>query len=277
VGTALRVATIAIVGFSLAAWSSLPGIRIVAIGLVASVFVEAVFVHWVSRATLRAIDEPGVTEESTPPLTMHRLAAFHAPLTATTLVLLSANPIVSAALARAPDAILAMAGYQVSLTLLWMLRTVVFALPEVVITLYRNAESALVLRRFCMTVGIVCSSAMLLVTLTGLDRWFFVRVLAADEATASTAHLALLASALLPLIGAMQSYVRGLLTVFHMTVARLAAVGAGLVTLAIALWVGVAAAWPGVVSAAVAVTVSLAVELWVLVLAWKRRPSERLA
>lgn len=272
VGTALRVATITIVGFSLAAAGTLPGVQIVAIGLVASVFVEAVFVHWVSRDTLRAIGAGAESEGSAPPLSLRRLVAFHAPLTATTLVLLSASPIVSAALARAPDAILAMAGYQVSLTLLWMLRTIVFALPEVVITLYRDAESARMLRRFCILVGGWCTAAMLVVTLTGFDRWFFVRVLATDEPTAATAHIALLVSALLPLIGALQSYVRGVLTVHHMTVARLSAVAVGLVTLGLALWIGVVAEWPGVISAAIAVTVSLAAELWVLVLAWRRRP-----
>jgi len=275
VGTALRVATIAIVGFSLAAAGSLPGVQIVALGLVASVFVEAVFVHWVSRETLRSVGsftEVGGKEESSPRLSLRRLIAFHAPLTATTLVLLSASPIVSAALARAPDAILAMAGFQVSLTLLWMLRTIVFALPEVVITLYRDAESARVLRRFCIVIGAWCTVAMLVVTLSGFDRWFFIHVLATDEPTAATAHVALLASALLPLIGALQSYVRGVLTVHHMTVARLSAVAVGLVTLGLALWIGVTAEWPGVISSAIAVTVSLAAELWVLVEAWRRRP-----
>lgn len=267
----MRVITIGVVGLSLCEATTLPGVQIVAIGLVASVFVEAIFVHWVSRKTTRAVLE-GDDPENAKVLTLHRLIAFHGPLTITTLVLLSANPIVSAALARAPDAILAMAGYQVSLTLLWMLRTVVFALPEVVITLYRDAESALVLKRFCVTVGAICSGLLLFVCLTGLDRWFFVKVLATDEATAGTAHIALLASALLPLIGALQSYVRGLLTVHHLTVARLSAVAVGLATLGAALVFGVWASWPGVVSAAFAVTVSLAAELWILVQAWRRRP-----
>lgn len=272
IGTALRVSTMAGVGLLLFVFAPLDGVMIAAIALVASVFIEAVFVHIVSaRVMRRELAEP-VADDGEPPISMGRLVRFHTPLTITTLLLLSAIPIVSAALARAPDAVLAMAGWQVSLTLMWLLRTVVFALPEVVITLYRDRESARVLRAFCVKVGAVCSAVLILVAVSGLDRWFFTRVLDAQPSVAEVAHIALLGGALLPFIGALQSYVRGMLTAHHLTASRLAAVGVGLVTLVGSLVVGVALGLSGVVNAAIAMTVSLAAELWVLVVAWRRAP-----
>ncbi len=267
-GTAVRMATMAIVAFGLHFVAGMPSITVIAIALVASVAAEAGFTHWASRAVIRtefAFDEPGLL-----PLTQAFLAKFHLPLTATTMVTILSQPLISAALARSPQPILALDSFQVASAIIWLHRTVVFALPEVVITLYRNGQNALQLKRFCVYVGLWTSGLMALCAVTNLDSWIFRVVLGVqNEETIRAAHLCLSMSCLLPLIGALQSYLRGVLAAHHLTVSRLAAILVGLTCMVALLALGVILRWPGVVTASVALTIALIAELAVLAHAWR--------
>lgn len=267
-GTLVRVTAVAISGVLLYRFSSLPGVQIVAIALICSVFSEAMFIHFASRQTVRerfATDEPDDEE----PLRMKRLTKFHLPLTATTMVMFIGGPLVSAALARSPNQVLVLAAWSVCTTLLFLHRTVVFALPEVVITLAKDPDSARALAKFCTRVGLITSGSILIVSLTGLDMLFFIRVLGTEQSIAEMAHVGFIAGAAMPLIGALQSYVRGMLTAKHLTVSRLYAVAVAVSTLAICLLVGVSLKVPGILNAAASLTISMIAEFTVLALAWR--------
>jgi O-antigen/teichoic acid export membrane protein len=121
-----------------------------------------------------------------------------------------------------------------------------------------------------MWVGVVTSSVLLALAITGLDQWFFREVLGASEETIMPAHIAFWIGALLPFIGALQSYVRGILTAHHLTAARLYAVLTSMSCLVLALALGVRFQVPGAVMAPAALTIALTVELGALVFAWKR-------
>jgi hypothetical protein len=267
-GTLVRLSAMSTSALSLYLLTKLPGISIAAIALMCAVLAEAVYVHIASRPAVRLLE----LEETgqSPPLTLRKLMAFHLPLTATTAVMMLGSPIVGAALARAPQSILSLAAWQVAQSLLWLHRTVVFALPEVVITLYRDASSALMLRRFSLSVGLVSSVLVGVVTLLGLDTWFFTVVLQESPKVAAAARIAYLAGAHLPFVGAMQSYVRGMLTAHHLTLARFGAVLVSLGCAAFFLWLTVVVGIAGVVSAAIALTISLIAELAFLIYAWRR-------
>lgn len=269
-GTGLRVAMMGTASLSLFYATDWPGISIAATALVLSVGAEALFVHGVSRKVIRDAYPPTEDTDDAPQLTLASVVKFHVPLTATTMLMLTAGLVVSAALARAPNSVLSLAAWQVASTVLFMHRTVVFALPEVVVALYRDAASAQTLRRFCITVGWVMSASIVLFGVLGIDRWFFSRVLGSKDDTVATAHIAYLVGAGLPLLGALQSYVRGMLTSHHLTVARLQAVLVAMAVLVVSLSVGVALRWPGVVTAGLALTVSMAAELWALTLNWRK-------
>lgn len=267
-GTAIRVCTIALVSSLLYFLSSLPGMTIAAIALVCAVSMEASFVHWATRESIRlhlALPHPEL-----PPVTAKKLVRFHAPLTLTTMVTLSAMPLVFRALGSSDAPVLTLAGYQVAQTLMWLHRTVVFALPEVVITLYKDAATAAKLRRFCVGVGLTMSGLMLGSGLSGLDRLIFARVIGADHAVAEVAHIAFLAASATPLLGALQSYIRGMLTAHHLTVARLYAIGVGVTVLVGGLSAGVRLHVPGVIAAGVALSLSMVAELGVLAWFWNR-------
>jgi hypothetical protein len=187
-------------------------------------------------------------------------------------------PVVSTALSHAHDPVGQLAGYQVAFTLVWLMRTTVYALPEVVITLYRNTESSRALRLFCVRLGFLTSGTMAVIWLAGLDQLFYVHVLHASPSVIPIAHLAFIAAVLTPFVGACQSYVRGMLTAHHLTVSRLLAVGIAMAALVGTLLLSELFGVNGVLAAGVCMTLALLAELVVLVVAWKRRPlSERAA
>lgn len=275
VGTGIRVATIATTGFTLYATTELRGVIVAAIALILSVAAEAAFIQWVGREAVSSIER---TTTDDPRLGWRDLAGFHFPLTAATMFGMTTTPIISAALAKTPQPVLAMASWQVAISLLWLMRTVTFALPEVVISLYRDEPSRRELRQFCLRVGAVCLGTMAVIVAMGLDSLFFRHVLRADPETVAAAHLAMACGIALPLVNAATSYVRGMLTAHRLTMARLWSIGGAIASLALSLAIGVMLQVPGPVVPALALTVAQLVELGILALFWKRsefHPSNR--
>jgi len=274
VGTAIRVVTMAGSAFALYVFVQWPASAIVATALVCSVAAEALFIHAASRAPIRettlAPESPRESVVSHQVASLGKLAAFHFPLTATTMVMMLQFPVIAAALGRSPDKVLSLASWQVAVALLFLLRTVVFALPEAVIALYHDEATARVLRGFCAWVGAAMSALLFALALSGIDQAFFRSVLRADAAVSSMAHVAVLVGAATPFLGAVQSYLRGMLTAHHQTAARLWSILAGMSSLIAMLMAGLAAGWMGVVNASVAMTVSMTVELVVLAAFWAR-------
>ena len=269
-GTFVRVSAMTVTAVLLYFLTGLRGVEIAAISLMASVASEAVYIHIAAASIVRNRLDLAVDSPSDVPLTMRKLFSFHAPLTATTTVMMLGSPLVAWALAKAASPELVLAGWQVSSTLAWLCRTVVFALPEVVITLYRDEQSADKLRRFCIGVGLFTSGALVLLAASRLDVLFFTGVLKASPSVAEVAHTAFFAVAALPLIGALQSYVRGMLTAHHLTVARFTAVMVAMAALALFLFFTIAIGLAGVVSAAMALTAAMLAELLVLAASFRR-------
>lgn len=269
VGTAIRVSTILSVGFGLYWSTSLSGILIVAIALICSVGNEALFMQWASRSTIR--ERYSLVSSSGDSLSLGRLARFHFPLTMSTMVTLTSMPIIGAALAHSPDAVIAMASWQVASSVLFLPRAITYALLEVVISLVDRPGAHRALREFCLKVGLVGSGFVLFAGVLGWDKFIFHEILGAKSNIAELAHIAFLAAALVPLTNAVMSNVRGLLTAAHLTIARLTAIGVSTGVLVGMLILGVALKWSGVVTAAVALTVSQFAELGTLWICWVRR------
>lgn len=241
---------------------------IVTIALVVSVAVEAGFVHLVSRPIVRELPESAPTPKD---LSTRSLVKFHAPLTGTTMVMLIGGPLVSAALSRATNPVDVLAGWQVAMVVTFLHRTIVFALPEVVITLAKDGQSVAALRKFCVTVGCFASGSMVLMAATGGDAAFFRGPLHAEAGPAHQAHLAYLAAIGLPIVGAIQSYLRGMLTKEHLTTARLVAILIGIGTLVAGLGLIVTLKMVNVVTASIALQVAMLIELGTLAWFWKHR------
>lgn len=269
IGTAIRMATMFTVALALFYMAEISSVTLVSIALLASVAAEAGFAHIASRHVIRTHLSPQEVEAPSL-LTQRFLARFHLPLTATTVVTILSQPLVSAAISRSPESTIALGAFGVASSIIWLYRTIVFALPEVVITLYQSGNADAKLRRFCLLIGLGTSGAMALSAATRLDSWIFRHVLGTtDPRTLQMAHLCFVLSCFLPLLGALQSYLRGVLAAHHLTVSRLAAIMVALACGVSILILGVAMKWQGVVTASLALTVAQVAELVVLARAWQ--------
>ncbi|MEZ0326165.1 MAG: hypothetical protein ACAH95_09675 [Fimbriimonas sp.] len=267
-GTLSRIVTISTTAYLLHVNTNWSGVVIAACALMLSVAIETLFIHIVSRPTVHDLRRKEPIEGE--PLTMHRLMAFHFPLTATTMVKLLVFPIIGAGLARVNDPVLATAAYQFAGTIIFLHRALGFCLPEVVIALYKDEASRAALRRFSLGVAIGTMSSMLILSITGADRVIFEDILGAKRNISDLAHLVFFLSCAVPFLDAVQSYIRGVLTAHHLTVSRLLAVGVSVSSLMLVVSLGVSLHWSGPVLAAVSLTVALAAEFAVLAFSWAR-------
>ncbi|HXH62157.1 MAG TPA: hypothetical protein VNI20_12460, partial [Fimbriimonadaceae bacterium] len=211
IGTSVRV--ISIVGFCLGLyeWTSIPGLTVAAIAMVAGVSCETLFIHLVSRPTIRRCLDPMVGTDEDKGLPMNELWHFHYPLTLATMTMILSMPLISAALARSPDSVRMLAAWGLAQGTMFLFRSVTFALPETVVALYRDTETRARLSEFCTRVGIVCGIAVLLAYFSGAANWFFRVVLDGKPEIVVLSALALLVTVLVPVVNARGALFRGLL------------------------------------------------------------------
>lgn len=268
-GTLLRLLGSAGVATLLALTGRVPGVAVGTVGLTFGVLVEALYAHLAARPLVAKRFGPGVAATA-PDLTYGELARFHAPLAASTLLFLLAQPLVAAALARLPNPEAILAAWPVAAGLLFILRSPALALPEVIITLIDEKGSRPALRQFSLRLGIVCTALLALVSFTPLAHFYFRTLIGVNEDLARMAVVGGQVGVLLPFIIGWQSWFRGQLTARRAPSALTLAMMANMLSMAVLLIGGVLLKAPGVALAAVALTTSTAVETLILGLALRR-------
>jgi Na+-driven multidrug efflux pump len=280
IGTLIRVIAVAIVGFGLV-WLApgMGGLQVAAWSLLASVFSETLFIHFVSRRVVTPLLAGELEDdEAGPAPTLGKVFRFHMPLTASTFLMICTMPLVTFALARLPDPVMSMAAWQVALGFGWLFRSATFALPEVVIALYRRPEREPELRRFCLTAGAVLTGLLVVFALSGLDKIIFVQLMNVEPSVAEAASFALLLSAPMSFFSAQMALSRGLLTAMHATTPRLWAIAGGLSTLAVGLFLCIQLNLPAILSVSLVLIAAISVEASILHVCWvKRRTRAALA
>lgn len=262
-GTLVRIIAMIGVGYPLV-FSPMHPLAVIGIAMSAAVFAEAVYVHVVSRPVVRRLP----SGDGDPEPALSGLFKFHLPLTAATMLMLTAPLFVSRGLTSSSTPVLDMAAWQTASTVIWLFRTITFALPEALISVHRRGSEP-VLLRYCLFVGGSLTVLMLIFHFTQLDILTFLGLFRSDPDVAERAALAMLVCAALPALNSVMSFYRAMLTKQHVTSARLLAIGTSLVSLLAALALGSALRMPGVVVAAFALTVAHVVEMITLALAWK--------
>lgn len=258
-GTAIRlVAAIATVTlFTLR--GHLPGAQVGAWALMAGVLVEAVATTLFALPLVRSRITDH-TDDSTPPLTQARIWRFHAPLAATTVLTLLAQPMTSAALARLPGSKETLAAWPVAFLLLLILRGWGLALQEITVAHARDAAARPALRKFAWLVGGVTSLAAVAIVGTPLIFLYLGSVLHLPPDLHESARLGVAVGLLMPLITSLGSWARGLLVAGGATDAVYQGMGINLATHGALLVAGVWLHLPGMWVAAGAFSAAAAAE-----------------
>jgi hypothetical protein len=262
-GTAIRLTSAVAVAFALAAWGRLPGVEVGACVVMVAVAVEAVattvFVRPIVKRDL--LPRAPIGE----PLTQRSILQFHAPLAATTLLTLLAQPMTSAALARLAAPQSTLAAWPVTFMVLLVIRGWGLALQEITVAQARDPQAQPVLWRFAWMVGGVSSGAVLLLAATPLLHLYYTGVLHLPATLQPYATLGVAACLPLPLFTALGSWARGVLVARGESRAAYRGMGVNLATHAGLLGLGVAFQLPGMWVAAIAFCSAAATETLFLI------------
>jgi len=209
VGTMIRLAANVValtVGYL--ARESVPGIAVGAAAVACGVVAEAVFIGIVVRPVLRERVRPAAPAE---PLRWGAFIAFYTPLALTSLLMLSAGPMVSAAVSRLPRALDSLAVWPVINGLGFTMRSLGLAFNEVVVALLDEPGARRTLRRFAWWLAGATSAALFLIALTPLAKLYFRTLASLSPELSELAASAILIAALMPGFGALQSWSQGIL------------------------------------------------------------------
>ncbi|MBP1701137.1 MAG: hypothetical protein H6Q38_244 [Chloroflexi bacterium] len=237
VGTVIRLGAdllVLAVGYAI---GTIPGIVVATSAVAAGVMCEALYVGLVVRPVRQGPlkDAPAVT----PPLTWQAFRKFYVPLATTSLLMLLANPIGSAAISRMPQALNSLAVWPVVTGLIFMLRSLGIAYNEVVVALLDEPHSSLSLQRFAWILSIINTLILFLVAATPLSILWFGRISGLPPELAEMARIGLLFALPLPALSVMQSWYQGMILFGRQTRGITESVGIYLLTSALILGAGV--------------------------------------
>ncbi|MCJ7659111.1 MAG: hypothetical protein MUO67_08175, partial [Anaerolineales bacterium] len=237
IGTGIRLATDVIVLVGGYLIGSIPGVVIASAAIAAGVVSEAVYTGVVVRPVV--INELKQAETVKPPLTRRAFLDFYIPLAMTSLIILLANPIGSAALSRMPQPLISLAVWPVVGGLVFLFRSLGIAYNEVVVALLDKPHSSYNLRRYTVLLSGAATSLLLIIVLTPLSTIWFERVLALSPELSELAQTGLLIALPLPALSVWQSWYQGAILHSRRTRGITESVVIYLVTSAIVLGSGV--------------------------------------
>jgi progressive ankylosis protein len=258
-GTLLRMSGTVFAAVVLARWGKLPGVQVAAYGIMIGLLIEAVATTLFCAPIIRNVVLQ--QSESARPLRQSEILRFHAPLAATTLLSLLLQPIMGAALAYLPYREATLAAWPVVFMILLILRGFGFTLQEVTVARVKedpNSEKPLL--RFALYVGWITSAAAGLLALTPLLDLYLGKILHLPPHLWDYARTGVLWGALTPILSAFSAWGRGVLVAQNKTSIVYRAMLVSMLALGVSLSVALLLRLPGMVSASVAFTLSLAAE-----------------
>jgi len=214
VGTLLRVicnASILAIGLSLGTFS---GIVVGTTGFTVGVTVEMAYIAWRARGVVH-----GPLASATPvePLGRRRFLAFYAPLALSPMLMLIVQPLGAFAMNRMPDSLNSLAAWSPVWGLVFIPRSIGFALNEVVVALLGRPGAVQALRRFALILATSTVAFLVLFSATPLAELWFRRV---SDLPPELVHMSVIAVALgclMPGYQAAQSWFQGALVHEHKT------------------------------------------------------------
>lgn len=263
VGTAVRLAVNVVVLIAGYMAGSLPGIVVGASAVSAGVLSEAAFTAWRVRPVIRYQLHPA---PPAPPLTWKAFFDFYTPLVLMSVLMLSMQPIVSAALSRMPNALDSLAVWPVFSGIIFLIRSGGIAYNEVVVALLDRRGSFSSLRRFTMILAGALTLIHLAFTMTPLGRLWFGGASALPQNLTQLAGVSMWLSIPIPFLTVLHSWYQGAILYGRETRGIpesfvLSLVGAGMILAAGILWGGIDGIYVGVLALTVSVIIQ-AIWLW---------------
>lgn len=237
VGTVIRLSANLIVLITGLILGNIPGIVVGTSAVIAGVLCEAIYSGIVVRPVIAT--ELSQTQIHQPLLTRASFLNFYTPLAMTSLFLLLANPIGSAAVSRMPEALASLAVWPVVNGLIFMFRSLGVAYNEVVIALLDKPRSSANLRRYTIILSIITTGSLLVITITPLSFIWFTKISALSPELSLLAQKGLWLALPLPALSVWQSWYQGAILHGKQTRSITEAVIIYLATSAIILGVGV--------------------------------------
>lgn len=271
-GTAIRLVATVGTALSLVRFSDWPGVHIAATALMAGVLTEALYATITVRPVLQNELSPKPSD-ALDTLTYRELTRFHLPLAGTAVLALLAQPMVTFALARLPDPTMTLAAWPLIFHATLVLRAGAFSLPEAVIALNRDASTYLPIRRFGFTLAALALLAVAVITWTPLIDLYLGSLQDATPQVAAIAGRGLTLFLFFPALATLGAWVNGLLIGAGQTRDVNKGMAVYVVTIGLLLTPAVLLRWPGVPSAAVALTAATLAQL--LYLLWRYTATRR--
>jgi hypothetical protein len=266
-GTILRLLCTAGTATGLAVFTNFPGIAVGAISLSTGVIAEAAFAHFAARNTIQAdYLSPKNPNAGAPHLGYLELVKFVLPLALSNLIFLASGPIITTGLARGLDPVNELAVWPVISSMMFLLRAPAIALPEAVIALYNSPDREKPLRTFSVSVGFSLSALLLAIGFSPLAGVYFRTLIGLSPALVKIAIPAAQAGFLLPVMTALLSYYRGILTAGKRTLPITVGMAVELLVMALVLFGGVSLQLSGVVVAISALTAGIITDTLLLLI-----------
>ncbi|MFZ5826595.1 MAG: hypothetical protein ACOY94_20065 [Bacillota bacterium] len=206
------------------------GATVAGLALVTSVIVEAAAVTWLTRPYLK--EREAKEEDQAPawaPRTVWQIAGWYWPLAMTQILVWIVRPLINGGIARTPDPELGLAAWPVAWTTIGMVANSVRMVQQLALTLLKDRQSYLMLRRFMLAAGLGASGLMALLAFSPLGLGYMEWVLGLRgglQSVALAAVPALQIGLFYPLMVALQNWMQGLLV----RNGRTGAVNAGAIT-----------------------------------------------
>lgn len=265
-GTAVRLLTSGGTVIGLATFTNWPGVVNGATALMAGVIAEALYATAAIRPLLQ--NELAATQQSNEtPLTYRELFWFHLPLAGTAVMVLLVQPLVTFSLARLERPTESLAAWPVVFQIMLMARAAALALPEAVIALTKGPDTYQPIRRFSLTLAGLVALSVVLFTFSPLARLYLFGVQDMTAEVGALAQNSLIYFLPYPVLTVIDMWLRGVLINGRKTTAVNIAMVVNMAVVVVVLALGLAGQWPGLPTAALALSLALLAEI--IYLGWR--------
>ena len=195
-----------ILGYSL---NRFPGVFVGSAALVGGITAAAVAAYLFVRPVVK--EQLQEFSREADPLSWPELIRFYVPLALTSLILLAARPVLTVALSRLPAALDSLAVWPVILSVSFLGRSIAMSYQEATIALLQDRRSLWMLQRFARLLGLIMFVLFSIFAVTPLAQIWFHRVVGLSARLTQMARLPMLVLVLLPAVGSLISWQRGVL------------------------------------------------------------------